>query len=1802
MTNSPQLEPESSGDDSSRGQVWTRIGLILGAIAVLVVTGGALWAWIFIHERLSPRISQILSDLLDRPIELGEVERVTLSSLRFGPSAVPATETDPDEIFAESVVVRFNLLETLLTRDLDLQLELNEVRGYLEQNPARQWTDIELPEREEEPFIEVKLTQVSVADSQLILVPYNELDATDDLISLEDIAGEVEFEAYRLPVEEAEEIAIEPQEINFEVAAKPTVGGQLEVKGSLLRLPEGVETEEFGAGVNTNIAVTAQEVRIADFAPLAFSFVKAPLPLEIQSGLVSGNTEIEVRPDEPLKLSGTAEIVDGGVAVDALPQPITDIDSQLRFSGSEIALEDTTARYGEIEAAAAGIVDLQEGYDLEGSIDRFTLNQVADTLTVELPIEAEGAFTAEVAVTGPLADPNVSGTINSLGSALIDRVSFAELALDFDFDRPTLTINQFRALPTAGGRLVGRGRYRLGETGELFLQAEGQALPADAIGQAYGLPEAVQIGRLAVDAEVAGPLNNLRGAVNWRAPGASYPSRGTIAFAGDRINFNDTVVQVAGGTVSGSGTLVDRQWRANLRGQGIQLGQFTDQLDGIADGQFQLSGSLNDLSLAGIQAEGDAALQLAAGRLNVDAALANGFWDANIRGSGLELSQFASALQGRASGQAQVSGSVTDFSLAAIRGQGDIAVQLASGQLDADVSLANGLWNADVRSGGVGLNQFASALRGDASGRVQLSGSVDNLSLAGIRAQGNVALSQGLASFAGYSAQLRDLAQPLTATLSWDGSQINIAQASGAGLQASGTITPRLSGANAPAIANIDLNLRTDDYPLQALPVNLPQFVALDGRADFQGRLSGTPSNLNLQGDLALSDLVVNELAFDPRLVGEISLTNSNQFNLALLGPEDQIQVDYRLSDRNLNFTVELDEAIALGRTTEDDLLRVEIEDFPLVALNLPPGGIANVGQISGRIDEALLVIDLQEQDFVAEFNVDQPGIGYITADRLTGRVAYENGVAQLTGARLLRGESEYLLSGRYAPGVTPTLLADIEVTQGKIQDILAALQISDFADFRRGFQAPLGAELSPEQVQAYLATQPAGSANASLLRQLQRFSEIQALEDIEAAEAAAAPFPPLSELTGSFTGQIQLASSSQTGIDVEFDLTGDQWRWGNDYAIDEVVAQGEYADGILMLNPVSLRSLEEDIFLSLVGDVALRDADAERRTLNLTAENLPVSRLRRLIGRLPVSLDGRLDATASLTGSLQDPQLRGTVTLEDGEINDRSIASAKADFIYNEARFNLISRVVVEEPDPLVVTASFPYRFNFMTVYPDSDRFEASAQVSDEGLALLNLFTRQVTWESGDGEVEFDAVGVWPDYSPFPLITSITGQAQVANATLSSILLPDENLTNFSALASFEGNQIVVQNLSGDLSNGQVTGQGVFPLLVPITTDPDIEDFQPDVPAAQQPLAIALEQLAINFKGLYSGNVEGTVVLGGSALAPLIGGEVLLSDGRVFLPERGGAESASTSSVESQAAAIVSPPQLSDLELILGDDIQIVQGNLLNFIAEGTLTIDGTFSNLQPDGIISLPRGRVNLYTTQFRVVGDDNTATFSPGQGLDPDLNVTLQTSLQEANAPGFTFADSTPYPPSERSEPPTELLGLNQGSIQTIRIRAEVTGPASQLNSNVADNIVLSSSPPRSEGEILALLSGGFVSALESVGSGGGDEFQGLVTLAGSAFLIAVQDTIGSALSLSEFRLFPANSSSAQETGGSLELGAEVGFNLSNNLSASLLKIVTADDPPQFNLRYRISDQFTLRGTTSYEDFNERSGLLLEFENRW
>ncbi|MHC5721458.1 MAG: translocation/assembly module TamB domain-containing protein, partial [Nostoc sp.] len=76
-----------------------------------------------------------------------------------------------------------------------------------------------------------------------------------------------------------------------------------------------------------------------------------------------------------------------------------------------------------------------------------------------------------------------------------------------------------------------------------------------------------------------------------------------------------------------------------------------------------------------------------------------------------------------------------------------------------------------------------------------------------------------------------------------------------------------------------------------------------------------------------------------------------------------------------------------------------------------------------------------------------------------------------------------------------------------------------------------------------------------------------------------------------------------------------------------------------------------------------------------------------------------------------------------------------------------------------------------------------------------------------------------------------------------------------------------------------------------------------------------------------------------------------------------------------------------------LGKNVQITRPPILSFRATGNLIVNGSINQPIPDGTIELQQGGVNLFTTQFNLVrGYKHTATFSPSQPRDPDLDIQL------------------------------------------------------------------------------------------------------------------------------------------------------------------------------------------------------------------
>ncbi|MBW4521593.1 MAG: translocation/assembly module TamB domain-containing protein [Scytolyngbya sp. HA4215-MV1] len=1131
-------------------------------------------------------------------------------------------------------------------------------------------------------------------------------------------------------------------------------------------------------------------------------------------------------------------------------------------------------------------------------------------------------------------------------------------------------------------------------------------------------------------------------------------------------------------------------------------------------------------------------------------------------------------------------------------------LNVAGGTVNARARIADGKWQASVNAAQIPLNRFSPDLRGRLStvNELQLVGSVASFSPSAIRAMGKVNFSQGIAL----------VTQPLTATFRWNGERILLDEAitpgfneGAAGVRARGSILAKLEGT--PAIGPLDLNVQTRGLDLQTLPVALPKNIKIAGLADFTGKVTGTPAVPSVVSTapqyLRLRNFVLNDNAFESPLVGTFAYQAGKGLDLAVRGTNDRLALQLNGNNELIAFELRQGEMIAKGERRGGELV---IDQSSRISLNflrslsgaanaIPPiEGILRTPQglrvnpvdqsLVGRIEIDNLLIDPLNRPVTDLYRYTVPRVGTIQGDRFVGDIRYKNGVATLTNGELQQGEirdgkfvatSRFLLNGEFVNGPDPKFNAQLTLAPGsQIQDVFKTVQLYDLQS--------LGQILSPPtqiaNVETALQTQPAGLPQASLINQIRRLAEVEELLAKQRAARETAAIPDLQAFKGEINGTLNVEGSLRSGINVTADLDGQNWRWeipasdrrantagkptiipfAKQVAIN--LGQGsKFANGTVSLLP--LRFVFDETVIDLNGTLG------EELQAQLRVNNLPVATIERLLppdllANFPLDIDGKLVTTATLDGTRVNPQITGELKLADASLNGQPIQSdkSKLNFRYIDARLDFDSTLLVTGNEPLYIAGNLPLPLPFSSVTPSSD-IKLRLNVKDEGLALLNLFTTQVAWLGGKGQVQLDVSGTLfqPIASGFIDFTDATLSAQALSAQNPA----DQQLTGVTGKAIFSGGLIRITDpgIRGQYRRGgQVTVNGAFPLLGELSEQ-------------EQPLTISLKDIDLKLRGRYEGGVSGNIQLLGNAFSPAISGSVTLLNGQALLPsasEGGGTSAPDQTGIE-----------FRDFKIVLGNNVRVTSQPILSFVARGDLTLNGSLNAMAPSGKISLLSGQVNLFTSQFVLArGYNQTATFYPTQGLDPTLDVRLITSVPEvtrSRVPTETL-------PSEILDTPTTTSSL--GAFQTVRIQASVSGPASKLQ----ENLELTSNPARSREEIVTLLGRGIT----------GDGTLALANLAGSALLNNVQDVIGKALGLSEFRVYPTRVTDDKAGNDStLGLAAEAGIDVTKDLSVSILRILTADQPTQFGLRYRINDNLRVR---SFTDLTKETGAVVEYEVRF
>ncbi|WP_414528543.1 translocation/assembly module TamB domain-containing protein [Nodularia chucula] len=1252
-------------------------------------------------------------------------------------------------------------------------------------------------------------------------------------------------------------------------------------------------------------------------------------------------------------------------------------------------------------------------------------------------------------------------------------------------------------------------------------------------------------------------------------PALNSPLAGTFQIAGNRENFalntlratGEARLNVAGGTVTASNIqLANGRYQAQVQANNVAMQELADvppQFQGALSGQFNVAGAVDSFSPATIQASGTGQLNLSGGRITAsNIQLANGRYQAQLQTNNLPLQQLADVppqFQGALSGQFNVAGAVESFSPETIQASGTGRLDVAGGRITAsNIQLANGRYQAVVDASGVQLNQLNQQLRGDFGGNLQVAGILGSAKLADVRAAGQVQLSQGLPG----------IEQPLVAALTWTGEKLAIEQAVAPGLNVTGDILTNTQVAGIPEITQLNLLVKAENYDLEQLPITLPNQLAVAGNVDFDGRITGNLPLPNFTGTLGLRDLVVQDIAFEPLLTGNVQST-AQGWNLDLTGSRDRIAFNLDAQNRPQSFIVQREEALARGEAQGDDLA-VQVANFPLAILNLtPPTELGlGAGNVAGLLTGDLLV-NRETYATTGDLAIASPEIGRITGDRLAAQFSYSNGNATVNSSEFIKGDSRYAFDGKF--GQTPQgpqLQGKLNVNQGNIQDVLTVAQIFELQDFQRGTAEPVYGTSGD------LVTNSRGLPEQSLLTQLRRFYEIDAL--IEAQREIRRefnPVPDLADLQGTFNGDIVVNTATEQGLSVEFDVKGENFTWGQEaednrfYTADNISAKGQFSNGILQLLPLQI-SLENSRLL-FTGNIG-----GEAQSGQLRVRNFPIQLLNNFVD-IPVGISGNLNGAAAIAGSIANPQTKGQFTITEGTLNQQPVDSATASFSYADGRLNFGSKVSIVETEPVNIIGSIPYQLPFASVAPESDEISFDIEVRNEGLAILNILTNQIAFEDGEGEIDIEVRGTREK----PIVNGI---ATLNNATFAAQAFP-EKVQNVNGKVLFDFDYILVENLEGRFSRGDIVASGQIPI------------FSNGRSSLDNPLTVNVDELTLNLKGLYQGGASGNLEITGSALNPEIGGKVNLFNGQVLLTDTSNPEPATNSTplLSSIANKQIEPSGdngsaiFNNLDIELGQNVEINNPPLLSFRATGNLIVNGSFAEPIPEGTIRLESGGVNLFTTQFNLArGYTHTATFRSSQPRDPELDVRLVAKvLDVVQSSDFTRANTA---------------GL--AALESVQVEANVRGFASQIN----ETLQLTSTPARSETEIVGLLGGGFVD-----GQSGRDTTLGLINIAGSAVFSNFQSVfsqLGSAVGLSELRIFPTIVSTSPEAGrgsSSLELAAEAGIDVSPRFSISSIKILTANDPFQWGVNYRINNEIRLRASTNLDD---DSRAVVEFQRRF
>ncbi len=987
-----------------------------------------------------------------------------------------------------------------------------------------------------------------------------------------------------------------------------------------------------------------------------------------------------------------------------------------------------------------------------------------------------------------------------------------------------------------------------------------------------------------------------------------------------------------------------------------------------------------------------------------------------------------------------------------------------------------------------------------------------------------------------------------------------------------------------PDIANLALDVAAR-YNANTLPIA----EAIAGQVEFSGQVRGqnlltnplAAGNLALTGNASLLNFQVEDIQLDPVVAGDVRVISGREIALDLRGTTDRLSARLEACDRpaclspylptgiNISLGDRQGDYVAVTGRRSGEWFSLSLQNLSLGLIPIEPAiavGISGTpaGEVSGDIDINLFTLESQGTIYAAD-----PGLGYLQASGFGLDYTYDGNNLVVDNTFLQLGDSRYQLQAATEIDLLAALQgnvdfaslpvnAELNVEDGEIQEILSTFRWFQVSDLARNIQSPNYGTASD------LAGMTDNLFQGSLEAQLEAFAEVNEFLDRLAWQRLQPGIPTELDLRGEFDASIMVsgtvsdptATAQLSAANIEFhpqpntanpnEPLGLVVEEGRIIAIDRVLASASFENGILTVEPARLQ-LGEAI-VAVMGQASELGIDA-----TLRVDDLGLGQVREFV-EIPLEVGGEIDLVADVAGPWESLEAEGQVSLNDANLNGRPVQPIAGNFNYTDDRLNFQTT----SPEYVQATASVPF-----PITPQNNRVRVDATILPPALALVETLSGgQVTWVGGEATIAFQATGTL-DPEAEDMVADLLGgvvatgsiTADEAGFLLSTfpeqiIVLDGAIDTNLYRITSdlrlnFAGTQLA---LTGQLPIGAIP----FPVSI------------------ERPLTLAVEEGNIELPDLYEGTIAGEVQVTRSLLSPLISGEFLL-DGEVEVPLGGGGgneeeiEVATWRNAELQTAPSQLPiqPEFDNFRLVLGEDFQVDRSPLFDFELTGAIALngvyDGTFDRLRPDGYIELLRGEIQVpppFDTLFLLTRNhEQRIVFVPERGLlNPFIDVELGTVVFEPDRNYLLDRRRGSEIPDEElvfSDRPQQVkIYLNfEGELQQLLVASGITvdeekprldddnillsARSTVQNRELLRVATLSSYPPRSDAEILALLAGQVISTFEELASAEGTE---LVEFAALRYIVepALRDVVfeieewvsnvGTAIGLEDLQVFP------------------------------------------------------------------------------